>query len=60
MSTLVVSITPKKTDRLHPRERREHRVFQQLLLSVPGLEARLMDGSDEDVGHVAELVSVFF
>jgi len=37
-------------------ERREHRVFQQLLLSVPGLETRLMDGSDEDAGHVAELL----
>jgi hypothetical protein len=38
------------------RERREHRIFQLLLQSVPGLEARLLEGSDEEVVHVAELV----
>jgi hypothetical protein len=39
------------------RERREHRVFQELLKSVPGLEERLMEGSEEEVGLLAELVS---
>ena len=39
------------------RERREHRVFQELLKSVPGLEERLMEGSEEEVDIVAELVS---
>ncbi|KAH7919091.1 hypothetical protein BV22DRAFT_1023570, partial [Leucogyrophana mollusca] len=37
------------------RERREHRIFQELLRSVPGLEARLMEGSDDEVGVIAEL-----
>jgi hypothetical protein len=41
------------------RERREHRVFERLLQTIPGLEARLMDGSDEEIMHVAELVSNF-
>jgi hypothetical protein len=38
------------------RERREHRIFQALLQMIPGLEERLMEGSNEDVIHVAELV----
>jgi len=37
-------------------ERREHRIFQQLLQTVPGLEGRLMDSSEEDIGHIAELI----
>lgn len=41
---------------LRIRERREHRVFETLLQSVPGLEERLMEGSDEQVSHVADLV----
>ena len=41
----------------HTRERREHRIFQVLLQMVPGLEARLLEGSDEDILHVADLVS---
>lgn len=38
------------------RERREHRIFRTLLQMIPGIEERLMEGSDEDVVHVAELV----
>lgn len=38
------------------RERREHRVFQVLLQMIPGLEERLVEGSEENVIHVAELV----
>jgi hypothetical protein len=41
------------------RERREHRVFRQLLLMIPGLEERLMEGSDENIAHTAELVGRF-
>jgi hypothetical protein len=41
-----------------PRERREHRVFQELLKSVAGLEERLMQGGDSEVDVVAELVSI--
>jgi hypothetical protein len=37
-------------------ERREHKIFQILLQMVPGLEARLMEGSDQDTVHVAELI----
>lgn len=39
------------------RERREHRVFQELLKSVAGLEECLMQGEDEEVDVVAELAS---
>jgi len=38
------------------REWREHRVFDQLLRMVPGLEERLQIGSDENVLHIAELL----
>jgi hypothetical protein len=40
------------------RERREHRVFRLLLQMVPGLEERLMEGSEEDLIHVAEMVKL--
>ena len=40
----------------HPRERREHRVFKQLLQSIPGLEERLVKGSEEDIVLVADVV----
>jgi hypothetical protein len=39
-----------------PREQREHRIFKQLLQTISGLEGRLMEGSDEDIMHIAELV----
>lgn len=38
------------------RERREHLVFSHLLEMVPGLEERLLEGTDEGVVHIAELV----
>ncbi|KIM77880.1 hypothetical protein PILCRDRAFT_824854 [Piloderma croceum F 1598] len=37
-------------------KRREHRIYNTILQSVPGLEDRLMEGSEEEVGHVAELI----
>ncbi|KAG1849747.1 hypothetical protein F4604DRAFT_1593276 [Suillus subluteus] len=37
-------------------ERREHRVFEQLLNSYPGLLERLRDGSEEEILHVGELI----
>jgi hypothetical protein len=39
------------------RERREHHIFQRLLEMIPGLEDRLVEGSNEGVVHIAELVS---
>lgn len=42
------------------RERREHRVFEQLLDSYPGLLDRLKEGSEEEILHVGELVHLFF
>ena len=39
------------------RERREHRVFQELLRSVPGLEERLLQGPEEEVDTIADLVN---
>jgi hypothetical protein len=38
------------------RERREHQVFRILLQMIPGMEDRLMEGSEEDIVHIAELV----
>ncbi|KAG2131107.1 hypothetical protein BD769DRAFT_1627812 [Suillus cothurnatus] len=38
-------------------ERREHRIFQELLKSVAGLEERLMQGGDDEVDVVAELLT---
>ncbi|KAG2129163.1 hypothetical protein DEU56DRAFT_915282 [Suillus clintonianus] len=38
-------------------ERREHRVFQELLKSVAGLEERLIHSGDDEVDVVAELAS---
>jgi Mn-dependent DtxR family transcriptional regulator len=40
----------------HFRERREHRIFEQLLQSVPGLDEKIAEGSDEHVHHLADLV----
>ncbi|KAG1856000.1 hypothetical protein DFJ58DRAFT_716109 [Suillus subalutaceus] len=37
-------------------ERREHRVFEQLLDSYPGLLERLRNGSEEEILHVGELI----
>jgi hypothetical protein len=39
------------------RQRREHRVFGTLLQMVPGLEERLMEGSEDDVVAIAEMAS---
>lgn len=49
-------VTPSFTCPL--RERREHKVFLQLLQTVPGIESRLFEGSDDDVSHIAELVRI--
>ncbi|KAG1843837.1 hypothetical protein C8R48DRAFT_618374, partial [Suillus tomentosus] len=38
-------------------ERRKHRIFQELLKSVAGLEERLMQGGDDEVDLVADLAS---
>ncbi|KAG1906193.1 uncharacterized protein F5891DRAFT_1125612 [Suillus fuscotomentosus] len=37
-------------------ERREHRVFEQLLDSYPGLLERLTNGSEEEILHIGELI----
>ena len=41
------------------REHREHGIYICLMQMIPGLEERLMSGSDEDVFYVAELVRLF-
>ncbi|KAG1842301.1 hypothetical protein C8R48DRAFT_751100 [Suillus tomentosus] len=38
-------------------EWREHRIFQELLKSVAGLEERLMQGGDDEVDVIAELLT---
>ena len=51
MSVLVFNI-----DFAINREQHEHRVFRLLLHMVPGMEDCLMEGSEEDTLHIAELV----
>ena len=40
------------------RERREHRVFSVLLQMVPGLESQLMNGDEDKVIDIADMVSM--
>jgi hypothetical protein len=42
------------------RQRREHGVFRMLLQMVPGLEDRLIEGSEEDILSIAVMVSCLF
>jgi hypothetical protein len=37
-------------------ERREYAVFQELLKSIPGLEGRLLNGTENEIHLVADLV----
>jgi hypothetical protein len=50
----LIIFSPAETE-LH-RERIEHRVFKQLLQMIPGLEERVLGGSEEEVIHIADLV----
>jgi len=43
---------------LYYRERKEHQVFQAILPAVRGLDVRLLEGSDEHIKHVADLVRI--
>ena len=38
-------------------ERREHKVFEELLRTIPNLEERIMTGSEEDLTEIADQVS---
>ena len=38
------------------REEKEHHVFQSLLQMIPGLEARLLESSEEELRLIADLV----
>lgn len=42
------------------RQQREYAVFQKLLKSIPGLEERLLTGSETEIHHVADLVQNHF
>lgn len=39
------------------RERQEHAAFEALLQLVPSLTERLADGSEEEVSHIANMVT---
>lgn len=39
------------------REQQEHEVFQALLRMVPKLDERLVEGTTEEVQHIAGMVS---
>jgi len=49
-------LADKPDDAFTHEERREHRIFQLLLKMIPGLEERLMEGSNEDITHIGELI----
>ena len=42
------------------REQQEHQVFNLLAQMVPGIEDCLVEGIDEDVARMVDLVSVFY
>lgn len=42
----------------YTREQKEYSVFQAILQAIPGLEVRLLNGSEEDIRYIADLVSV--
>lgn len=39
------------------RDRKEFSIFKELVRMVPGLEARIMESSEEEVMQIGELVS---
>jgi hypothetical protein len=41
------------------RQKREHGVYKQLMGMIPGLEERLVNGSEEETLHIADLVRHF-
>ncbi|KAH6890744.1 hypothetical protein BKA70DRAFT_1068276, partial [Coprinopsis sp. MPI-PUGE-AT-0042] len=43
-------------DDLTSSEKREQRIYEQMLAFSPGLEERLCNGSEQDIFHVAELI----
>lgn len=57
--SLNTSLSNLRTNK-NSRERREHEVFKQLLQITPGLEERLMTGSEEEVLHICDLVCPIF
>jgi hypothetical protein len=59
LSENTLSSFPSLSTDVFGRDRREHRVFEQLLDSYPGLLERLQNGSEEEIIHVGELVRCF-
>jgi hypothetical protein len=41
---------------LTPEEQQEHRVFKRLVELMPGVEDRLIESSNEEIAHIAELI----
>lgn len=58
MSPDVILILSLLSLGLH-RELREHTIYRELLALSPDLEKRLCTGTDEDVFHIADLVSSY-
>ena len=52
-----IFIQRKPLTQVVDRERKEYAVFCELLHMIPGLEARLMESSEEQVVNVADLVT---
>jgi hypothetical protein len=41
------------------RQKREYGVYKQLMKMVPGLKEHLLEGSEEEILHVADMVHLF-
>ena len=52
-----IFIQRKPLTQVVDREWKEYAVFRELLRMIPGLEARLMESSEEQVVNVADLVT---
>ncbi|KAF8834974.1 hypothetical protein BDN67DRAFT_1015979 [Paxillus ammoniavirescens] len=53
---LMAEHTDESPESLTSDDRKEYGVFRELLRMIPGLEARLMESSEEDAIHIADMI----
>ncbi|KAF8074942.1 hypothetical protein FPV67DRAFT_1559560 [Lyophyllum atratum] len=51
-----VELADQPLESFSAEQRREYRVYRHLLEMVPGLETRLLEGSEEEMMHVADMI----
>jgi hypothetical protein len=59
-SKITTSVIHIELTRANDRQRHEYEVFKELLKSIPGLEERILAGSDNEIRVVADLASDSF